>query len=74
MDASEGDVYAYLGSIGEQSYQDNGISGIPLNQDNAQWSQFVNETSAEVRINMEDTDVVPTFCYSCWYYLTILAN
>lgn len=30
VDVSAGEVYANLGSIGEASYQDNGISGIPL--------------------------------------------
>jgi len=65
----------FLNAIGETSFEENAISGLPLSAANSMWFTYLDiedgDDQDSVTIYKYDTEVYPQFCYNCWYYLTV---
>ena len=72
---TKGEAEFFLNAIGETTYEENVISGLPLAHENSQWSTKLRKKNDEwkdsVTVLKYDTDQYPQFCYDCWYYLTV---
>mmetsp|Transcript_22973 Transcript_22973/g.22319 ORF Transcript_22973/g.22319 Transcript_22973/m.22319 type:complete len:133 (+) Transcript_22973:541-939(+) len=74
IDNLEGEFYAFLSFISEETYFANIYQSVPLNDKNALWSTPLN-TSEQVALRIyKDGTPEGLFCYYCYYYVTILTN
>lgn len=77
--ALEGRANFYLNYVGETSYEENALSGIPINRNDSIWYAELDSADAELRtaevaIYRSDFDRSPRFCYNCWYYVTAVVS
>jgi hypothetical protein len=61
----------YLNLISEDNYLQNVGSGVALDEVNAVWSASLNLSQTAQFKTSKSRSVYPTFCFNCWYYLTV---